>query len=171
MLKCYRYIKCTCCYVDYMASEGRNMWRQNIGLNKYLEQVLRMTVHPIISRPYLHGLCFPMLMYALISRHILVRSAITSKFMNKLFSHRYLCLPSCLFPSGFSTRSLYALLLSLVILPWNVFSVCSQRLSFTPLLNHKQKYIFFSILWSSGQSSWLQIRRPGFDSRHYQKKK
>jgi hypothetical protein len=26
-------------------------------------------------------------------------------------------------------------------------------------------------LWSGGQSSWLQIRRPGFDSRHYQKKK
>jgi hypothetical protein len=26
-------------------------------------------------------------------------------------------------------------------------------------------------LWSSGQSSWLQIRRPGFDSRQYQKKK
>jgi hypothetical protein len=26
-------------------------------------------------------------------------------------------------------------------------------------------------LWSSGQSSWLHIRRPGFDSRHYQKKK
>jgi hypothetical protein len=25
-------------------------------------------------------------------------------------------------------------------------------------------------LWSSGQSSWLQIRRPGFDSLHYQKK-
>jgi hypothetical protein len=25
-------------------------------------------------------------------------------------------------------------------------------------------------LWSSGQSSWLQIRTPGFDSRHYQKK-
>jgi hypothetical protein len=23
-------------------------------------------------------------------------------------------------------------------------------------------------LWSSGQSSWLQIHRPGFDSRHYQ---
>jgi hypothetical protein len=23
-------------------------------------------------------------------------------------------------------------------------------------------------LWSSGQSSWLQIQRPGFDSRHYQ---
>jgi hypothetical protein len=27
------------------------------------------------------------------------------------------------------------------------------------------------LLWSSGQSSWLQIRRPRFDSRHYQKKK
>jgi hypothetical protein len=26
-------------------------------------------------------------------------------------------------------------------------------------------------LWSSGQSSWLQIRRPGFDFRDYQKKK
>jgi hypothetical protein len=26
-------------------------------------------------------------------------------------------------------------------------------------------------LWFSGQSSWPQIRRPGFDSRHYQKKK
>jgi hypothetical protein len=26
-------------------------------------------------------------------------------------------------------------------------------------------------LWSSGQSSWLQIWRPGFDSRHYQEKK
>jgi hypothetical protein len=26
-------------------------------------------------------------------------------------------------------------------------------------------------LWSSGQSSWLQIQRPGFDYRHYQKKK
>jgi hypothetical protein len=25
-------------------------------------------------------------------------------------------------------------------------------------------------LWSSGQSSWLQIRRPGFDFRYYQKK-
>jgi hypothetical protein len=25
-------------------------------------------------------------------------------------------------------------------------------------------------LWSSGQSTWLQIRRSGFDSRHYQKK-
>jgi hypothetical protein len=36
-------------------------------------------------------------------------------------------------------------------------------------------YIYIYILrgpplWSSGQSSWVQIRRPGFDSRHYQKK-
>jgi hypothetical protein len=28
-----------------------------------------------------------------------------------------------------------------------------------------------SPLWSSVQSSWLQIRRPGFDSQHYQKEK
>jgi ribosomal protein L37E len=28
-----------------------------------------------------------------------------------------------------------------------------------------------SPLWSISQSSWLQIRRPGFDSRHYQGKK
>jgi hypothetical protein len=27
---------------------------------------------------------------------------------------------------------------------------------------------FLPPLWSTGQSSWLQIRRPGFDSRHYQ---
>jgi hypothetical protein len=26
-------------------------------------------------------------------------------------------------------------------------------------------------LWSSGQSFWLQIQRPGFNSRHYQDKK
>jgi hypothetical protein len=26
-------------------------------------------------------------------------------------------------------------------------------------------------LWSSDQSSWLQIQRSGFDSRHYQEKK
>jgi hypothetical protein len=32
-------------------------------------------------------------------------------------------------------------------------------------------YIYRPPLWSSGQSSWLLIRRPGFDSRHYQGKK
>jgi hypothetical protein len=31
-------------------------------------------------------------------------------------------------------------------------------------------YVCRPPLWSSGQSSWLQIRRPGFDSRHYRKK-
>jgi hypothetical protein len=31
--------------------------------------------------------------------------------------------------------------------------------------------ILWPPLWSSDQNSWLQIRRPGFDSRHYQKKK
>jgi hypothetical protein len=29
-------------------------------------------------------------------------------------------------------------------------------------------YDYLPPLWSSGQSSWLQIQRPGFDSRHYQ---
>jgi hypothetical protein len=29
-------------------------------------------------------------------------------------------------------------------------------------------YIYIPPLWSSGQSSWLQIQRSGFDSRHYQ---
>jgi hypothetical protein len=39
---------------------------------------------------------------------------------------------------------------------------------------HKQINLFLQnfwklcFLWSSGQSSWLTIRRPGFDSRHYQ---
>jgi hypothetical protein len=32
-------------------------------------------------------------------------------------------------------------------------------------------YVVRPPLWSSGQTSWLQIRRPGFDSLHYQKKK
>jgi hypothetical protein len=43
---------------------------------------------------------------------------------------------------------------------------------FVPLLIFIWYYYYFSPpLWSSGQSSWLQIRRPGFNSRHYQKKK
>jgi hypothetical protein len=33
-----------------------------------------------------------------------------------------------------------------------------------PLIIKKKRIL---ALWSSGQSSWLQIRRPGFDSRHY----
>jgi hypothetical protein len=41
---------------------------------------------------------------------------------------------------------------------------------------YKTHYYYYSMgppLWSSSQSSWLQIRRPGpgFDSWHYQKKK
>jgi hypothetical protein len=50
------------------------------------------------------------------------------------------------------------------------------RLRFYFVLIYLKK-LFFNILidtrpplWSSGQSSWLQIRRPGFDSRHYHKK-
>jgi hypothetical protein len=29
-------------------------------------------------------------------------------------------------------------------------------------------YIIFPVVWSSGQSSWLQIQRSGLDSRRYQ---
>jgi hypothetical protein len=45
---------------------------------------------------------------------------------------------------------------------WNLhyFDIC-----------YKYEYAIRPPLWSSGQSSWLQIRRPGFGSRHYQKKK
>jgi hypothetical protein len=39
-------------------------------------------------------------------------------------------------------------------------------------LLHFKCYVYLRPpLWSSGQSSWLQIWRPGFDSRHYQEKK
>jgi hypothetical protein len=38
------------------------------------------------------------------------------------------------------------------------------------LINSCDK-VFRPPLWSSGLSSWLQIRRPGFDSQQYQKKK
>jgi ribosomal protein L37E len=44
--------------------------------------------------------------------------------------------------------------------------VCPDRSTFPPDIGTRRPP-----LWSSGQSSWLQIRRPGFDSRHYQKKK
>jgi hypothetical protein len=43
-------------------------------------------------------------------------------------------------------------------------------ISFSKKLLHMLSLIRLP-LWSSGQSSWLQIRMPGFDSRHYQKKK
>jgi hypothetical protein len=36
---------------------------------------------------------------------------------------------------------------------------------------HSSVVGYWPPLWSSAQSSWQQIRRPGFDSRHYQKKK
>jgi hypothetical protein len=42
-----------------------------------------------------------------------------------------------------------------------------------PSANHhiiieKGKWGLWPLLWSSGQSSWLQIQRSGFDSRRYQ---
>jgi hypothetical protein len=43
-----------------------------------------------------------------------------------------------------------------------------------PGRSNSQFHILTQLKWppllSGGQSSWLQIQRPGFDSRHYQKK-
>jgi hypothetical protein len=43
--------------------------------------------------------------------------------------------------------------------------------NFSYLINLKCMSSLGPPLWSSGQSSLLQIRRPEFDSRHFQKKK
>jgi hypothetical protein len=52
-----------------------------------------------------------------------------------------------------------------------VFAICATHSAQITLLYFFTLMIFSGPpLWSSGQSSWLQIRRPGFDSRHYQKK-
>jgi hypothetical protein len=52
---------------------------------------------------------------------------------------------------------------------WSVIIILQDNTLYQPDL---RRYLNFKRppLWSSGQSSWLQIRRPGFDSRHYQKK-
>jgi hypothetical protein len=39
-----------------------------------------------------------------------------------------------------------------------------------PTRGHEFQHFFCQRFCSSGHSSWLQIQRPGFDSRHYQKK-
>jgi hypothetical protein len=51
----------------------------------------------------------------------------------------------------------------------NVFIFLQEDVSHTHLVEYQR--VLMGLLWSSGQSSWLQIRRPGFDSRHYQKEK
>jgi hypothetical protein len=45
-----------------------------------------------------------------------------------------------------------------------------SRMNLIPCNIWKYSHLVQPPLWSSGQSSWLQIRRPGFDSRHYKKK-
>jgi hypothetical protein len=60
--------------------------------------------------------------------------------------------------------------------PTLIISVYADNWSVIAVYHVKRKGNLFlcltmrPLLWSSGQSSWLQIRRPGFDSRHYQKK-
>jgi hypothetical protein len=60
--------------------------------------------------------------------------------------------------------------------PWPVAVLADRRAPVTREITElqvRESYLTFGgpPLWSSGQSSWLQIRKPGFVSRHYQKKK
>jgi hypothetical protein len=50
------------------------------------------------------------------------------------------------------------------------FMGCGSVQIFARDISQRSPYVGVP-LWSSGQSSWLQIRRPRFDFRHYQKKK
>jgi hypothetical protein len=59
----------------------------------------------------------------------------------------------------------------------NITAICETAVEYYCFLFVSYKFINYQFpfvlllncppLWSSGQSSWLQIRRPGFDSRHY----
>jgi hypothetical protein len=57
---------------------------------------------------------------------------------------------------------------------WHRTQPASNRFPFTILINWEYFFLQNNVhflwppLWSNGQISWLQIRRPGFDSRHYQ---
>jgi hypothetical protein len=64
--------------------------------------------------------------------------------------------------------------------PCSLIGVPKFRMLMEPLcssstLNMEATYFLKMLvrpsLWSSCQNSWLQFRRPVFDSRHYQKKK
>jgi hypothetical protein len=81
-------------------------------------------------------------------------------------------------------RNMTAMLTLLCVLCTNL--LCSQNKSRNVSDNYRRQSLRHEIqqafnrtmkmvgrppLWYSGQSSWLQIQRPGFDSRHYQKKK
>jgi hypothetical protein len=74
-----------------------------------------------------------------------------------MFLHRHAIYPSVCFSK--TKRSMKKIGTEILVL--NVRSQESQyNLMFPNTLRPP--------LWSSGQSSWLQIRRHGFDSRHYQ---
>jgi hypothetical protein len=51
----------------------------------------------------------------------------------------------------------------------NIADLDLIKKSLNKMICYSEGYVWRWLpLWSSGQSSWLQIRRPGFDSRHYQ---
>jgi hypothetical protein len=104
---------------------------------------------------------------------------IPRRYILILFSHLHLCLPSDLFISGFPAQI------------QNAFHT-RNKTKWAQQFPHRKRFntwwwpygpkyvvesffkkynILRTALWSSGQSCWLKIRRPGFDSRHYQKKK
>jgi hypothetical protein len=50
-----------------------------------------------------------------------------------------------------------------------VYSISGQVIQRSMLHAFSQfEFHLVNSLWSSGHSSWLQIQRPGFDSRRYQ---
>jgi hypothetical protein len=121
-------------------------------------------VFPPLFSLFLLCFLFRFLLYASIVFHV-------SQFVH--------IFPSSVFVTNSSTRSFCSLpswtillLLFHLFLPSVIYFVLYMFLvnSYTSLI----LFIFiihWPPLWSSGQSSWLQIRRHGFDSRHYQKKK
>jgi hypothetical protein len=48
------------------------------------------------------------------------------------------------------------------------FRLCAALVVVYSFYFHYKYTLHGPPLWSSGQSSWLQIQRPGFDSRQYQ---
>jgi hypothetical protein len=57
---------------------------------------------------------------------------------------------------------------------WNkILPIFSKKTFYigNKLINYLAYFMTVPPLWFSGQSSWLHIRRPGFDTRHYENKK
>jgi hypothetical protein len=80
-------------------------------------------------------------------------------------SHTFFWFILCYFYTHFQFRDLFSLVACYAK------SLCLTTLSMIRFFLCSAIHSWWPPLWSSSQSSWLQIWRPGFDSRHYQKKK